>query len=358
MRSWGSEGTGDDQFGHLTNVAVDGAGNVYAVDNGNDRVQKFSSDGRFLLKWGSEGIGDGQFDWTLGIAVDGAGNVYVADYTNGRVQMFSSEGQFLLNWGSGGGGDGQFNAPWGIALDGAGNVYVADTENDRVQVFGPVTPPPAPPTSIVIHDISGRWDSPSGTFLEFRRASPLLPAYDYQEFDSGGSAHGEGKALIRVRTLHLDGQNEFVGAYSGGLKIADAEISGSFRDSSGNTIPVTFTAADPENQTPVFLEGLPPVLPSATDISGRWDSKYGGGFVVLTRDSPFAVAYSFQGFDLGGSARDQGTVSLEEGELRITGHNGFVGDYSGVLHVRGDMLTGTVRDDSGVEAQFVLDKAP
>ena len=39
---WGSEGEGDGQFMVLTDVAVDGAGNVYAVDNVANRVQKFA----------------------------------------------------------------------------------------------------------------------------------------------------------------------------------------------------------------------------------------------------------------------------------------------------------------------------
>jgi hypothetical protein len=34
-----------------------------------------------------------------GIAVDEFGNVYVADYGNDRVQKFTSDGQFLVQWG-------------------------------------------------------------------------------------------------------------------------------------------------------------------------------------------------------------------------------------------------------------------
>ena len=72
--------------------------------------------------------------------VDGAGNVYVADGDNHRVQKFTSNGRFLPKWGSEGTRDGEFDYPSVISVDGLRNVYVADRSNYRVQVFGPVTP--------------------------------------------------------------------------------------------------------------------------------------------------------------------------------------------------------------------------
>lgn len=127
LLKWGTEGTGDGQFNMPVGVAVDSAGNVYVAERGNQRVQKFSSDGRFLLKWGSlwdslGAITPGQFSghW-LGIAADRLGSVFVAD-NGGRVQKFSSDGRFLLEWGK---GDRNFR-PLGIAVDEGGNVYVTE----------------------------------------------------------------------------------------------------------------------------------------------------------------------------------------------------------------------------------------
>ncbi len=81
---------------------MDRVRNVYVVDQATAgtygaviRIQKFSSDGRFLLNWGTSGDGDGQFYNAEGIAVDGAGNVYVAEMINHRVQVFDSNGRFL-----------------------------------------------------------------------------------------------------------------------------------------------------------------------------------------------------------------------------------------------------------------------
>ena len=56
-------------------IAVDGSGNVYAVDTDNDFIKKFTSNGVLLTRWGTYGSGDGQFDWPYGVAVDASGNV-------------------------------------------------------------------------------------------------------------------------------------------------------------------------------------------------------------------------------------------------------------------------------------------
>src|SRR5206468_2298322 len=127
-QQWGMVGILNGQFSLPNRVATDTAGNVYATDTGNTRVQKFSSSGTFLTKWGSVGTGNGQFSLPTGVATDPSGNVYVADAGNTRIQKFSSSGTFITKWGSVGTGDGQFGA--GTALDlatgFAGNVLVAD----------------------------------------------------------------------------------------------------------------------------------------------------------------------------------------------------------------------------------------
>jgi hypothetical protein len=168
-------------------VATDGAGNVYVVDQNNNRIQKFNSAGTFERAWGEnviqEGMpGDtaadgfeictaaadcqagtdgglgGEMNFPTGVATDGASNVYLADESNHRIQKFNSSGTFERTWGkavnmttggnlctaasgntcqagSTGGLGGEMNGPLGVATDAAGNVYLADESNHRIQKF-------------------------------------------------------------------------------------------------------------------------------------------------------------------------------------------------------------------------------
>jgi len=128
---------GDGEFSYPTGIALDSSANVYVVDSGNDRIQKFDSNGNFLLKWGIKGYDDGQFDHPAGISIDSSDNVYVADA--GKIQKFDSEGNFITKWGTIGNGDGQINSALGISIDSSDLVYVVDTNNNRIQVFAPAT---------------------------------------------------------------------------------------------------------------------------------------------------------------------------------------------------------------------------
>ena len=91
----------------------------------------------------------GAFENPRGIAVGGSGDVYVVDAGNCRVEKFSPIGATLSVFGEyaeSPSGPGQFDDPGGVDVDVNGNVYVADTDNDRVQKFSP-----AGEVDVVIH---------------------------------------------------------------------------------------------------------------------------------------------------------------------------------------------------------------
>ena len=142
---WGSYGGGHGQFGPIGGLAVDGAGNVYVVDSSHDRIQKFDANGNFLLSWGHRGSEVGQFHFGSsqnptqppggGIAVGGE-HVYVADSGNNRIERFTLDGREPLAWGSRGSAPGQFIYPRGLAANQT-EVLVADDDNHRIQKFDP-----------------------------------------------------------------------------------------------------------------------------------------------------------------------------------------------------------------------------
>jgi sugar lactone lactonase YvrE len=76
-------------------VASDFHDNVYVADWGNDRIQKFSPEGKHLAQLGASGDGDGQFIRPSSVAVDRDGFIYVADWGNERVQVLDAHGEFV-----------------------------------------------------------------------------------------------------------------------------------------------------------------------------------------------------------------------------------------------------------------------
>jgi hypothetical protein len=75
----------------------------------------------------------------------------VADTWNNRIQRFTADGVFVLEWGRHGHAASQFGHPLGIAVDGSGHAYVTDTENHRIQVFAPAHPPPDPEYGLALN---------------------------------------------------------------------------------------------------------------------------------------------------------------------------------------------------------------
>ncbi len=115
--AWGGPGNGPGQFDGPTGVAVSDEGDVFVVDAGNHRVQRFSQHGAFLGAFGEPGSGEGALDGPVDVVVDSYGRVYVSDAGNHRVAQYGSSGSYYESVGFFGGGDGQFQAPAGLGLD-------------------------------------------------------------------------------------------------------------------------------------------------------------------------------------------------------------------------------------------------
>jgi len=103
-----------------SSVAVDGAGDLFVVDSGNNQVLEVPAGGGTVTTLIS-GLNGPQ-----GVAVDGAGDVFVADTFNNRVIEIQAGSGAQTTAGTG------LNNPWGVAVDGVGDVFIADFHNNRV----------------------------------------------------------------------------------------------------------------------------------------------------------------------------------------------------------------------------------
>jgi sugar lactone lactonase YvrE len=142
------------QINNPLGVAVDGAGNLYIVDNGNVRIRKVDASGVITtVAGGGSVLGDGglatagKLFYPKGVAVDATGNIYIGDITAYRIRKINTSGIITTIAGtglpgySGDGGPATAATIYGsgaagmgpLAVDAMCNVYF--TENMRVRVI-------------------------------------------------------------------------------------------------------------------------------------------------------------------------------------------------------------------------------
>jgi DNA-binding beta-propeller fold protein YncE len=127
----GVAGSGSDTFNSPSAVLVAPNGDIFVADghgdypvpHTNDRMVKFSPDGKFIAAWGHHGSDPGDFDVPHGLAMDSAGRIFVADRANNRIQIFDQDGKLLDIWK-------QFGRPSGIYIR-DDILYVGDSQSDE-----------------------------------------------------------------------------------------------------------------------------------------------------------------------------------------------------------------------------------
>ena len=122
----GVAGNAPDTFDQPSGVAIAPNGDIFVTDGHgtNDRVVKFSKDGKFIKAWGHHGSGPGEFDQPHDISIGGSqGHVFVADRSNSRVQIFDQDGNFIAAWK-------QFGRPSAVYVSTDDTLYVSDSQSN------------------------------------------------------------------------------------------------------------------------------------------------------------------------------------------------------------------------------------
>lgn len=139
------------KFSDPGGIAIDGAGNIFVADTGNDTVRKVTpaADVNTVAGRRTDGFANGAaatatFAQPTAVAADAGGVLYIADTGNHAIRKLGPTGAVTTLAGSGAAGyaDGagsaaSFSAPTGVAVDGSGNVYVADSGNHVIRKVTP-----------------------------------------------------------------------------------------------------------------------------------------------------------------------------------------------------------------------------
>lgn len=94
IKTYGEMESEDDNviFYIPADIAFDTKGNVYVLDSGNHRIQKFAPDGKYLATIGRQGQGPGEFEYPQSLAIDSGGFLYISDMGNRKIHVLESNG--------------------------------------------------------------------------------------------------------------------------------------------------------------------------------------------------------------------------------------------------------------------------
>lgn len=188
---WGPTGDGGPATNAVlldpSGIAVDSEGNIYVVEgsfsNGDVRMVSAASGVITTVAGGANNVnrGDGgpATSASLGyivtdVAVDGVGNLYIAIDSDGGIRKVTSDTGIIttvaggnVGWCGGLGGDGgpansaQLCDPVGVSTDSTGNLYIADLGSSRIRKITASAVPPSAPTTMPEFSIAeGTYSSP------------------------------------------------------------------------------------------------------------------------------------------------------------------------------------------------------
>ena len=104
--------------------------NMFLVScEGNNFIKVFDQSGAFLYKFGKEGNQDGQFECPDGMLLDSSNNLLAYDNGNNRVQQFSLNGRFTGKTIT------DLPSPAGIATASDGRILVTSSEANKVYIL-------------------------------------------------------------------------------------------------------------------------------------------------------------------------------------------------------------------------------
>ena len=134
-----------------TGVTLDPAGNIYIVDQGNNKVRMVSTAGIISTLAGAANgpLGDGgpptgaALSAPSAVALDAAGNIYISDTGHNRIRMisngvistFAGNGVCCYEGDSGAASTAELNAPWGLVVDSSGRMFVSDSGNNAIRLI-------------------------------------------------------------------------------------------------------------------------------------------------------------------------------------------------------------------------------
>ncbi|WP_186292572.1 T9SS type B sorting domain-containing protein [Mucilaginibacter corticis] len=211
-------------------VCIDASGNLYVADAGHGSIVKIEPGGYVsTFVTGLKTPRD--------IVIDKTGNFYVTDQGSNTVKRISPNGVITTL-------PGTFNSPIGLTLDGLGNLYVADNLSGTVKqiiVCGYIIDKPLPPGLI--------FDQKTGTISGTPTTPTARADYTITAFNSSGSS----STVVSIEVTNTSRQPSV---------ITFPAITASHYD--GNIITPNATSPNTNPQTPITYTSSDPTVATVT----------------------------------------------------------------------------------------------
>ncbi|HEY1663300.1 MAG TPA: BACON domain-containing carbohydrate-binding protein [Verrucomicrobiae bacterium] len=290
-------------------VAVDGSGNVYIADAGNNAIKEWNVAGNTVTTLVSSGLNQ-----PYGVAVDGSNNVYIADTYNSAIKEWNAASNMVTTLASF-----VYTFPRGVAVDSSGNVYIPDSSYNAVEEWNAASNTVTTLVSSGLFGVTGvAVDGAGNVYItengnqavkEWNAAShmvsTLVSSGLYHPF--GGAVDGSGNAYIAdsgnlaikewnaashtVTTLVSSGLIYPDGVAvdgSGNVYIADTS------DNAVKELPRAFVDASAKREPAAAgTDALPVVLPAGENLTGSFAPASDQSWLTIGTVANGVVNYSF-----------------------------------------------------------------
>jgi sugar lactone lactonase YvrE len=262
-------------------IALYGWGNVYIADTGNNAVNEWIAASNTLTTLVSSGL-----TWPYGVAVDGSGNVYIADTLDVAIKEWIAASNTLVTLVSWNNYTSDL-APYGVALDAAGNVYIAagyDSYGEcdecelysAIQVWSPVN-------NTLTTLVSSGLLNPYGVAVD--------GAGNVYFADSGDGAVKEWIAVSNTVTTLVSGLGFDVGVAvdaTGNVYIGDTD------NNAIKELPYAFVDPTPKPESSAAgSDSLPAVLPVTENLLPPFAPSSDQSWLTITGITNGVVSFSF-----------------------------------------------------------------
>jgi uncharacterized protein (TIGR03437 family) len=367
-------------IGQPQRVTVDAAGNFYFTSlncvfkvDGSGTLTRIAGNSRAGYSGDGGPAAQAQLNTPAGLAIDGAGDVFIADAGNNAVREVTPDGNIQTVAGNGTQGysgdfgpatQAQLHSPSGVTVDGSGNLYIADSGNNvirEVTTDGTISPfagnglasysgdssssTPTTPTQAGLHDPLDVAVGPNGTIYIVDTGNSFIRAISNGAINyvagsgsvgfagDGGSATatstnaGPGVALYGPRAIAFDSAGNYYLADSGNARIrkvnskqiistvAGNGTSGFAGDgsaaTSANLNQPSGVAID--NQGNIYIADTLNARIRKVSSSGTISTVAGNGMVSYSGDGGSAMAAQLNG-PLGVAADNSGNLYIADSQ--------------------------------------------